>query len=84
MALLKTQTMEEVVDEFIDDADNENIGVLRSIYRMMSKFAIGGIVKGFMTGIGVFFGSLLCHYYILPHLNLQNYSLFLIKLHKIE
>ena len=84
MALLKQQPLDDMVEDFIADADDENIGAFETIYRMMSKFALGGVIKGFMSGIGVFIGSILCHYYILPHLNLQHYSLFLIKLHKIE
>ena len=84
MALLKQQPMDEMVDDLVADADNDELSISGSIYRMWSKFALGIMIKGFMAGVGVFFGSLLSHYYVLPHLNLQYYSLFLIKLHELD
>ena len=83
MALVKQEPTEKLVDQFIQEAEDEEVGPLHGWYNLLKKVALGGIVKGFMTGIGIFMGSLVCHYYVLPHLNLEFYSLFLIKLHQI-
>ena len=84
MALIQQQPMNDMVDELIEDAEDEEVGMTAGLFKMIRKMAIGNIVRGFMTGIGVFLGSLFCHYYVLPHLDLQFYSLYLIKLHKIK
>ena len=84
MALIQQQPMKEMVDELIEDAEDEEIGIGYGFFKVIRKMALGNIIRGFMTGIGVFLGSLFCHYYILPHLDLQFYSLYLIKLHKIK
>ena len=76
--------MDQIVDEFIKDSENEEGTVYQSFYNTIWKMAPGNIIVGFMTGFGAFLGSMLCHYYILPHLDLQFYSLFLIKLHDIK
>ena len=84
MALIKTESIDTLADELIQGAEDEKIGFFTSFYGIIKRLALGTIIKGFMAGIGIFLGSLFCHYYILPHLNLQYYSLFLIKLHRIK
>ena len=84
MALVQQEPMNKLVDELIEGAEDEEIGFFTSYYRVIKRLALGGLVKGFMNGIGAFIGSLFCHYYILPLMDLQFYSLYMIKLYGIK
>ena len=83
MALIKQEPVANLVDQFIEESEDEERGPLMAWFTLIKKLAFGSIFRGFMTGIGVFVGSLVCHHYILPLIDMQYYSLFLIKLHKI-
>ena len=82
MAYLKEQNEDEMVDEFILDTDNQEVGFLRSYYNLLRKVTFSNLVKGFFSGLGAFFGSVACYYYLLPRLHLQKYSPFLYTLGK--
>mmetsp|Transcript_23748 Transcript_23748/g.26372 ORF Transcript_23748/g.26372 Transcript_23748/m.26372 type:complete len:84 (-) Transcript_23748:36-287(-) len=83
MATIEEEPINKIVEQVVKDAEDDDVGIMRSWANLVRKIGLGGIIKGFMTGVGVFIGSLFCHYYILPYLDLQDYSLFLIKLHKV-
>ena len=77
MAYLKEQDQHEMIDELINDADNNEVGFFLGFYNILRKITLSNLVKGFFGGLGGFFGSLFCYYYVLPKLRLQEYSKFL-------
>ena len=83
MATVPSESVEKLAEGMIKDVEHEDAGILETWFKFIKRVTLERIIKGFMTGIGVFAGSLVCHYYVLPHLDLQFYSLFLIKLHKV-
>ena len=80
MAYLKEQHHDEMVDEFILEVDNQEVGPLKSFYNVLRKVTLSNLVKGFFNGLGAFFGSVFWYYYLLPKMGLQPYSTFLDKL----
>ena len=58
MAYLKEQDEAEMVDEFILDTDNSEVGFLKSYLNVLRKVTLGNLIKGFFNGLGGFFGSL--------------------------
>ena len=84
MATIPSESIHSVASQIIREVEDEEKGFFETWFKIVKKLTLERVVKGFMSGIGVFLGSLFCHYYILPHLDLQYYSLFLVKLHKIK
>ena len=76
MTHLKERHQEDLVDEFIDEAEDSDIGFFRSYWNIIKQISLVNLIKGFFGGFGGFFGSLLCYYYILPYLKLQDYTWF--------
>eukprot|EP00345_Euplotes_harpa_P004398 CAMPEP_0168325884 /NCGR_PEP_ID=MMETSP0213-20121227/4958_1 /TAXON_ID=151035 /ORGANISM="Euplotes harpa, Strain FSP1.4" /LENGTH=84 /DNA_ID=CAMNT_0008328463 /DNA_START=24 /DNA_END=278 /DNA_ORIENTATION=+ len=76
MAQVKDYDEKKVAKEFIEEAEDEDIGFLNSYFRMLQKITLVNLVKGFFSGIGGFIGSIFCYYYLLPRLGLQEYSKF--------
>ncbi|CAI2382827.1 unnamed protein product [Moneuplotes crassus] len=83
MATLPAESIDEIAEQILDEIDDDEQGFFQIWFKHLRKMTIEKIIKGFMGGIGVFVGSLFCHHYVLPHLGLQFYSLFLVRLHKV-
>ena len=83
MATFPAESIDSIAEQIVDELEDEEQGFFPTWFKHVRKLALEKLVKGFMTGIGVFLGSLFCHHYVLPHLDLQYYSLFLAKLHQV-
>ena len=84
MATIPSDSIDSVASKIIKEIEDEEKGFFETWFKIVKKLTLERVIKGFMSGIGVFMGSLVCHYYILPHLDLQYYSLFLVRLHQIK
>ena len=58
MAYLKEIDEQQLIDEFMEDAEDDEVGFFGSYINYISKVAIGGVLRGFFTGVGAFFGML--------------------------
>ena len=83
MATFPSESIDDIADQMLSDIEDEEKGFFETWFKFVRKVTLERVIKGFMSGIGVFLGSLFCHYYVLPHLDLQYYSPFLVKLHKV-
>ena len=81
MAYIKEDKEEKLAEQFIEDAEDEEIGFLATYLNLLRKVTLSNIIKGFFSGVGGFIGAMFCYYHILPQLGLQDYSKFLLTLH---
>ena len=59
MAYLPEIKHDELVDDFIDDSENNDIGIWQAYKNLVHKISLMNIIKGVFSGIGNFIGCLI-------------------------
>ena len=54
----KPVNYDQLVDDFIKDSENDDIGIADAYYNLVNELSIQSIIKGFFGSIGSFCGML--------------------------